>query len=165
MFNVQQCDLSFLRTDIKKDYVMKIMDDISYQLGRTQFEDDTSTVQDIPESFEENDYEFIYKFISIPEPLKEVLKGMLQFNPYFRFSAQESLQKPAFNRFYELQLPYMGKKKVSLMVDQEGMFDYEKNFSKVGIDNLKLQLMETADSIRERRLILLQTILQNHGII
>lgn len=59
------------------------------------------------------------------QDLTEILKSLLEFNPFFRTSAKECLKSPIFD---EIRVPTLEEDapfKIFLDIDKEGAFDYE----------------------------------------
>ena len=57
--------------------------------------------------------------------LRDLLRGMLEVNPYFRWSPSECLRSPYFDDIRVLSLEKLSSEKLKLDVDQNGAFDYE----------------------------------------
>ena len=57
----------------------------------------------------------------------QVLKSLLEFNPYFRVPCHELLGQPVFDKFRDATLEAPPKSSVDTMCDGAGDFDY-KNF-------------------------------------
>jgi hypothetical protein len=49
---------------------------------------------------------------------------LLEFNPYFRWSAQECLRSPYFDKIRNPALEKHSKAKILLEIDQDDAFDY-----------------------------------------
>ena len=61
--------------------------------------------------------------------LLHLLKGLTEFNPYFRFSAREALKSKFFD---DIRIPKIEKacsSKIQLKVDEDGVFDYSSGTS------------------------------------
>ena len=58
-----------------------------------------------------------------------MLRGMLEINPYYRWSVQECLKSPLFDDIRVPKLESIAPKKISLMVDSEDAFDYEEGLT------------------------------------
>lgn len=58
--------------------------------------------------------------------LVDLLQSMLEFNPYFRFSAQECLKNKIFDKVRVLQLEKPAPSKIKLKIYEENVYDYEK---------------------------------------
>ena len=71
--------------------------------------------------------EFDKKFELINPKFKELLLQMLTFNPQERLSADQLLKNPIFNFIRNKRLEDLTPKKVSLIIDKPGVFDYEEN--------------------------------------
>ena len=62
---------------------------------------------------------------NISPELRQILKDLLQLNPYFRKTASECLQNPIFDDIRNLNQEKNPKGKLKLSVDQDEAFDYE----------------------------------------
>ena len=61
--------------------------------------------------------------------LLHLLKGLTEFNPFFRFSAREAMKSKYFD---DIRIPKIEKacsSKVQLKVDEDGVFDYTNGTS------------------------------------
>ena len=92
-------------------------------------------------------------FKGVDPDLLKLLKGLLEFNPYFRVSAKEALKSKIFDRirvpFFEQPCPV----KVDLKVNQPHMFDYETAEGSLSIGEYKKILEKEIKKIRKIDLI------------
>ena len=56
---------------------------------------------------------------------KDMLRNLLCFNPYFRWSINECIQSPVFDDIRSEQLENCATQKIKLEVDSDDAFDYE----------------------------------------
>ena len=54
---------------------------------------------------------------------------MLEFNPDKRISAKDALSSPLFDSIRKADLERTSTSQVKLLIDEPGMFDYEKGIS------------------------------------
>ena len=68
-------------------------------------------------------------FDHISDEMRDLLRGLLEFNPYFRLSAKEALNSNVFDciRCPHFETPC--KIKMKMKYQREGTFDYEANTS------------------------------------
>ena len=59
------------------------------------------------------------------KPILEALQNMVEFNPYFRTSATETLYLPIFDAIRNKAIEKPAPSKVALPVDDDAAFDYE----------------------------------------
>lgn len=77
---------------------------------------------------------------------------MLEFNPFFRYSAQECLFDAAFDDIRDRDSIMVSNVKLILNVDKQDSFDYQNDRSlSYDIHDLKLAIEEEVKFIREMR--------------
>lgn len=88
---------------------------------------------------------------------KEMLKSLLSFNPYFRWSPSECLAHPVFDDIRSHQLEQSAPHKIRLEVDSDDAFDYTEGksnkFTKEDYLNI---LLSEVEGIHAKRLKLLK---------
>ena len=65
----------------------------------------------------------------IYDGFKELLRNLLCFNPYFRWSINECLQAPIFDDLRSEDLEKSATDKIKLEVDSDDAFNYEEGKS------------------------------------
>ena len=77
---------------------------------------------------------------------------MLEFNPFFRYSAQECLFDSAFDDIRDRDSIRVSNVKLILNVDKQDSFDYQNDRSlSYDMQDLKLAIEEEVKFIRESR--------------
>ena len=77
---------------------------------------------------------------------------MLEFNPFFRYSAQECLFDSAFDDIRDRDSIMVSNVKLILNVDKQDSFDYQNDRSlSYDMQDLKLAIEEEVNFIRESR--------------
>jgi hypothetical protein len=77
---------------------------------------------------------------------------MLEFNPFFRYSAQECLFDSAFDDIRDRDSIMVSNVKLILNVDKQDSFDYQNDRSlSYDMQDLKLAIEEEVKFIRESR--------------
>ena len=84
--------------------------------------------------------------------IRDLLRGMLEFNPYFRLSAKEALDSKVFdkirNRYFEQPCPI----KISHKIHSTKNFDYSTGKSnKYEIKDYKKMLLKEIKILKESR--------------
>ena len=64
------------------------------------------------------------------EELGQVLKGLMEFNPYFRLTPKECLKSPLFDKIRVPILERDAPLKIFLDIDKDDAFDYHTQQSK-----------------------------------
>ena len=62
--------------------------------------------------------------------MKQMVKGLLEFNPYFRKSVKECLSFSIFDQMKTNHFNDVQFEKISLDVDKDDAYDYETGISK-----------------------------------
>ena len=78
---------------------------------------------------EAKSFKNIIKKAQVEEGLKEILENLLTVNPYFRWTASECLAHPIFNDIRVKANESVTIGKISLEIDEDDAFDYEKGTS------------------------------------
>ena len=78
-----------------------------------------------------NDFKLKYNIAqnkNVDVGLREIIKNLLTFNPYFRWTASECLAHPIFDDIREKN-ESKAIQKIKLLVDQDDAFDYANGIS------------------------------------
>ena len=108
MPDLDEHDLSFISSEKTREYIKYL----SKNQGVSQ-----------------NKLEEINEDQTIDADLKTLLNNLLQLNPYFRWSPRECLRLSTFDDFRCQELENIKGTKIKLAVDQDQVYDYEKNES------------------------------------
>ena len=77
-----------------------------------------------------------------------LLKGMLEFNPYFRLTARECLKNKIFNDIRISDVEQSAPFKIKLQIYNENNYNYEEAKSNHTIHDYKVLLLEEIKKLR-----------------
>ena len=84
--------------------------------------------------------------------LVELLKSMIEFNPYFRSTASECLKCPYFDAIRVPQLEQQAPSKIYLEIDQEDACDYQSGASmKFSKDQIFSMILDEIADVRMQK--------------
>ena len=89
-------------------------------------------------------------FKHVSPALTKILKGMLEFNPYFRLTVDQALESAVFDKIREPHFEQPCPVRIKHKIFEDGAFDYERGESAVySIKDYKKMLVKELKKLRK----------------